>query len=203
MDNSDNKAGHNRGVVYRLLIFRAGLSWHNQNLLFNPGGYRYFWPSIEVNCNFECHKMNQELSIRIILENPPTGVDFGIQKGSGNQYETILNQRSIKNDLCFEFKVFVRESKSSLYNFTGPYVQGPSNERFIYIDIGTAAGQINSAWNRRLKIPLRDISSEMITQMLANSSLVLETKVAGTGKDGGPNCATVKPFPGWHLSPGL
>lgn len=144
--------------------------------------------------------MNQELSLRIILESPPAEVDFGLQKGSGNNYETILKQRSGKSDLCFEFKISVKESKTSLHNFTGPYVQGPSTERFIYIDIGTAAGQINSAWTRRLKIPLKDISSETIRQMLADSSLVLETKVPGTGKDGGPNCATVKPFPGWHLS---
>ena len=145
--------------------------------------------------------MNQELPLRIILESPPIGVDFGIQKGSGNKYETILKQRSNKDDLCFEFKISVKEGKTSLYNFSGPYVQGPSNERFIYIDIGTAAGQINSVWTRRLKIPLRDISSEMIKQILADSSLILETKVQGTGKDGGPNCATVKPFSGWHLGP--
>ena len=145
--------------------------------------------------------MNQELSIRIILESPPAGVDFGIQKGSGNTYETILKQRSSNQDLCFEFKISVKESKTSLHNFTGPYVQGPSNERFIYVDIGTAAGQINSVWTRRLKIPLRDISAETIKQMLTDSSLVLETKVPGTGRDGGPNCATVKPFSGWYLSP--
>lgn len=145
--------------------------------------------------------MNQELSIRIILESPPPGVDFGIQKGSGNNYETMLKQRSGKEDLCFEFKISVKESKDALYNFTGPYVQGPSNERFIYVDIGTAAGQFDSVWTRRLKIPLRGILIETIQQMLTGSSLVLETKVPGTAKDGGPNCATVKPFPGWHLSP--
>lgn len=150
--------------------------------------------------NFKNHEMNQELSLRVILESPPTGVDFGIQKGTGNNYDTILKQRSTKNDLCFEFKISVKESKSSLHNFTGPYVHGPSNERFIYIDIGIAAGQLNSAWTRRLKIPLRDISTETIKQILVDSSLVLETKVPGTGKDGGPNCATVKPFSGWHLS---
>ena len=145
--------------------------------------------------------MNQELPIRIILESPPVGVDFGIQKGSGNIYETILKQRSNKNDLCFEFEISVKEGKNGLQNFTGPYVHGPSNERFIYVDIGTAAGQINSVWTRRLKIPLRDISSETIKLALTDSSLVLETKVPGTGRDGGPNCATVKPFSGWHLSP--
>lgn len=143
--------------------------------------------------------MSQELAVRIILESPPLGVDFGIQKGSGNKYETILKQRSSENDLVFEFTILVKDGKAASYNFTGPYVHGPVTERFIYVDIGTAAGQFNSPWTRRLKIPLRDISSETVEQILADSSLILETKVPGTGKDGGPNCATVKPFSGWHL----
>lgn len=143
--------------------------------------------------------MIRELPLRIILESPPGGVDFGIQKGSGNQYETILVQKSSTSDLCFEFKILLKETKTSLYNFAGPFVQGPSNERFIYIDIGTAAGQKNSEWTRRLKIPLRDISTEIIEQILNDSSLVLETTVSGKGKDGSPNCATVKPFLGWKL----
>ena len=58
--------------------------------------------------------MNQELPIRIILESPPAGVDFGIQKGSGNIYETILKQRSNKNDLCLEFRISVKEGKNGL-----------------------------------------------------------------------------------------
>jgi hypothetical protein len=144
--------------------------------------------------------MNQELSLRIILESPPADVDFGLQKGSGNNYETILKQRSGKGDFCFEFTISVKESKTAVHDFGGPFVQGPSSERFIYIDIGTAAGQLHAAWSRRLKVPLRDISPETITQMLGDPSLVLETKVPGTAKDGGPNCATVKPFHGWHLS---
>ena len=143
--------------------------------------------------------MNQEISIRIIVERPPAGVDFGIQKGKGNPYETIQKQRSNNNDLSFEFKILVKEGQTPLPDFTGPNVQGPLNERFIYIDIGTYAGQIDSAWSRRLKIPLRDISSDTIQLLLTDSSFILETKVPGTGKDGGPNCATVKPFSGWHL----
>ena len=147
--------------------------------------------------------MNQELPIRIILEKPPTGVDFGIQKGNGNEYETIQKQRANNNDLCFEFKISIKESKTYLPNFSGPYVQGPLNERFIYVDIGTCAGQIDSVWSRRLKIPLRDISYETIKLLITDSTFILETKVPGTGKDGGPNCATVKPFSGWHLIPSL
>jgi hypothetical protein len=86
-----------------------------------------------------------------------------------------------------------------LPDFTGPYVHGTLSERFIYVDIGTCAGQFDSVWSRRLKIPLRDISPETIKLLLEGSALVLETKVPGTGKDGGPNCATVKPFSGWYL----
>jgi len=147
--------------------------------------------------------MNQEIALRIILESPPADVDFGLQKGSGNNYETILKQRSGKNDLCFQFSILVKETRNAAYSFGGPFVQGPPNERFIYIDIGTAAGQLNAAWSRRLKVPLRDISPQTIAQLLANPSLVLQTKVAGTGKDGGPNCATVKPFAGWQVSQAL
>jgi hypothetical protein len=143
--------------------------------------------------------MKQEIPIRIILENPPSGVDFGIQKGKGNPYETIQKQRSGKDDLCFECSIGVKTSQASMPDFTGPYVHGTLSERFIYVDIGTCAGQFDSVWSRRLKIPLRDISPETIKLLLEGSALVLETKVPGTGKDGGPNCATVKPFSGWFL----
>lgn len=143
--------------------------------------------------------MSQELPLRIILVSPPAGVVFGIQKGTGSHYETIFLQESDSNDLQFDFKILLKETKTSSYSFAGPIVQGPPTERFIYIDIGTAAGQTNSEWTRRLKIPLRDIPFETIQQILNNSSLVLETRVPGTGKDGGPNCATVKPFSGWQM----
>jgi hypothetical protein len=97
--------------------------------------------------------MNHDLPIRIILESPPAGVDFGVQKGKGNQYETIEKQRSNNNDLSFEFKISVNESQTSLPSFTGPYVQGTLNGRFIYIDIGTCAGQIDSVCLPISKIP--------------------------------------------------
>ena len=78
-------------------------------------------------------------------------------------------------------------------------MQGPVGERFVYIDIGTCAGQIDSNWSRRLKIPLRGITWNMIQQLETNAHSFLETHVPGVGRDGGPNCATVKPFDGWKL----
>jgi hypothetical protein len=144
--------------------------------------------------------MNQELTLRIILENPPTGVDFGLQKGSGSKYETVQIQRFSEKNLEFEFPITVKLNEDGLPNFLGVFVQGPSNQRFIYIDIGTCAGQRDTSWSRRLKIPLTGIDLNTIKKLSINSNKVLEAKVPGTGRDNGPNCATVKPFAGWHIS---
>jgi Family of unknown function (DUF5990) len=137
--------------------------------------------------------MERELTLRIVLEKPPRGVDFGLQKGRGSAYETIQKQRSTGNDLVFTFTVGVKAgSKAAEPALLGPFVQGPAAQRFVYLDIGTYAGQANSDWSRRLKIPLSGITMAMI-----ESQAVLEARVPGTGKDGGPSCATVKPFGGW------
>ena len=144
--------------------------------------------------------MERELTLRIILEKPPAGVDFGVQKGRGNDYETIQLQRFKGTDLRFEFTVRVKVGgKGETPNFLGPMVQGPTGERFVYLDIGTYAGQQETPWSRRLKIPLRGITLEMINET-ASRNAVLETRVPGTGKDGGPTCGTVKPFAGWTLA---
>ena len=82
---------------------------------------------------------------------------------------------------------------------SGHFVQGQAGNKFIYIDIGTYAGQTNTSWARRLKIPLTGITWEDIDKLYANPNFILEASVPGTGRDGGPNCATVKPFNGWQL----
>ena len=143
--------------------------------------------------------MPEELSLQIILEQPPAGIDFGLQQGRGSVYETVQKQRSGTNDLVFDFLVTAKLDKDGQPDFAGVFVQGPRTARFIYIDIGQCAGQHDTHWSRRLKIPLTGISPAMITELSANSNKVLEVKVPGTGKDKGPNCATVKPFSGWRI----
>jgi len=144
--------------------------------------------------------MNQELTLKITLERPPAGVDFGLQKGSGNNYEVLQKQRSPGEDLHFTFPITVKLAKDGSPNFLGPFVQGPPSQRFVYINIGQSAGQYNSAWNRRLKVPLTGIALETINELATNDQLLLQATVPGTGKDNGPNCATVKPFAGWHIA---
>jgi hypothetical protein len=138
--------------------------------------------------------MTRELTLRIVVEAPPSGVDFALQKGKGSAYEPVQKQRSKGNDLIFECQPSIRSGVSSDgMSLTGPFVQGPPRQRFVYLDIGTYAGQSDTPWSRRLKIPLEGITSEMIAK-----GGVLEVRVPGTARDGGPNCATVKDFKGWR-----
>lgn len=131
--------------------------------------------------------MEIALALRIVIEKPPAGVVFGVQKGRGGGYETILKQRSDGGDVTFDFVLPLKA------DFSGPLVQGPKGARFVYIDIGTAAGQFDSCWTRRLKIPLAGIDRA--------AKGVQEARISGTAKDGGPSCATVKPIGGWVTLP--
>lgn len=145
--------------------------------------------------------MERELTFRIVLEKPPAGVDFALQKGKGNDFEIVQKQRSRSDDLRFEFTArAVPGARGADPNLLGPFVQGKTGERFVYIGIGAFAGQVGG-WSRRLKIPLTGITAEMLSHIEKNSTLILETHVPGSGKDGTPTCATVKPFAGWELVP--
>ena len=143
--------------------------------------------------------MEQEILLRIVLESPTPGVDFALQKGKGSDYDTVQNQTSNGDDLKFEFPVSIRNGRDGNLQMGGPFVQGPAGERFVYVDIGTLAGQFDSPWSRRLKVPLRGISQDTIKRLLSDSQSILETRVPGKGRDGSPSCATVKPFDGWTV----
>ena len=139
-----------------------------------------------------------EVRLRIVLIAPPPGVDFGVQHGKGNDYTTIYKQKSNDADLIFEFTVTIKDNREDGFpNFLGPLTHGPTTGRFIYINIGKSAGQFDSSWDRRLKVPLAGITWEMIER--ASTKMLLEAQLPGTGKDGGPSCATVKPTEGWKV----
>jgi hypothetical protein len=141
------------------------------------------------------------VNFRLILTAPPSGVDFGVQSGRGASYRTIGTQRSGGGDLHFEFSVEARVTASpGAVDFRGPVVQGPPGARFVYVDIGTCAGQTGTPWSRRLKVPLSGISPKMLDDAAAQPEMVLAAEVPGTGADGGPSCASVKAFGGWRLS---
>jgi hypothetical protein len=132
------------------------------------------------------------VKLRIVVERPPKGVDYGLQKGRGSAYEVVQKQRSKGKDLIFEFEPAMKEGVwDPIAAMGGPFVQGPPGGRFVYLDIGQFAGQADCPWNRRMKIPLEGITVNMA------AAGTLETRVPGTGPDGTPACATVKYFDGW------
>jgi hypothetical protein len=142
--------------------------------------------------------MDDDVRFRIVLETPPAGVDYALQKGRGSAFEAVQTQRSKGADLRFEFSAQARSSGAGV-DFRGPFVQGPAGGRFVYIDIGQYAGQQGTPWSRRLKIPLAGITPEMIRRVSAAGTAVLEASIPGTGRDGSPACASVKEFAGWKL----
>jgi hypothetical protein len=140
------------------------------------------------------------IPLRIVLLKPPAGIDFSLQKGSGSKYEPVQIQRSGSDDLHFSFDVEIKgeREKNDQPGFGGAFVQGPPANRFVYINIGTYAGQALS-FGGRMKIPLTGITWDVVEQLKNDLKLILETRVPGTGKNGGPNYATVKPFDGWSV----
>jgi len=84
-------------------------------------------------------------------------------------------------------------------NFSGPFVQGKPGDRFLYVDIGKYAGQRNTTWARRMKVPLGHITWTLIEQA-AKTGKAIETRIPGTAKDGGPTAAsTAKLQSAWAL----
>jgi len=87
--------------------------------------------------------MESEITLQIILIKPTPGVVFGLQKGSGNNYETVQKQIPTSNDLTFTFTIKVKgdKLKDKLPKLSGSFVQGSADNKFVYIDIGKCAGQ--------------------------------------------------------------
>ncbi len=109
--------------------------------------------------------------------------------GSGAKLSIEQTQRSQGKDLRFEVEVSQADKGTEPPDFRGPAVQGKRGERFIYIGIGSYAGQAHAPWSGRLKIPLTGIPAD---------AKALEARVPGTARDGRPTFATVKPFGGWN-----
>jgi len=141
--------------------------------------------------------MSKELTLRILLENPVSGTVYGLQKGKGPNYETIQAQLGNGKDLCFDFIVQVKQTNGSDFLLSGPFVQGTPENRFVYIGIGSYAGQARAPWSGRVKVPLPEAT------LLNSKGNIGEHRwsctVPGRTKDGKPMFATVKPFNGWSM----
>jgi hypothetical protein len=135
-----------------------------------------------------------------VLVDPLVGVAFGIQKGRGAKHETVLVQLGGRADLRFDLSLELKSS-SGTPNFVGPFAQGPSNDRFVYVGVGTFAGQKDSVWSRRMKIPLSGITKTLVREVLSKPGHRLVARIPGTGRDGTPSCATTNTLDEWKIVP--
>ena len=142
--------------------------------------------------------MDREITLFINLVNPPKGVGFCLQKGKDELVDYVISKGK---DLVFELSARIKEGKDGSPVFLGDYTQGTPKERFVYICSGKRAGQADTLWDRRAKIPLSYITWPQIEKATYSSKLKLIASYEATGKDGGPSCATVPLTDGgWKIS---
>ncbi len=126
------------------------------------------------------------VKFRIVIEQPVAGVAHSLQAKDGEPLDPKKSRDG--KPLVFDFPVRIAPGPK----FSGDQVrrEGPER-RFVYIRIGQLAGDPSSPWSRRMKIDIHDIGNDLL-ERAAKSGGVIETRVAGTGPDGTPACATVQ-----------
>ena len=140
----------------------------------------------------------QEIPLRITLMRPPSGVVFCLQRGRA---DLVSPTEAAGEQVSFDFALRVHGDRNAgPPNLRGAFAQGPPATRFVYVNSGTSAGQEDSCWTRRAKVPLAGITWELIEQAISNPGTVLEARIPGTAKDGGPVCASVPLLEGGWLA---
>lgn len=134
----------------------------------------------------------QPITLRLRIQDPVLGVAYSLQDKKNHPVGPV-----IAGDGPLAFDVPVRVAPGP--RFLGEFVrsEGPSR-RFVYIAIGTSAGQHGSTWTRRAKIDIHTIPADLLANALEGA--VLEVLLPGRAKDGGPACATVVPLQSWHVA---
>lgn len=130
------------------------------------------------------------ITLRLTIIDPMPGVRYSLQKDDAPHEPLTANDAPLSFDVPIQLKADNR--------FGGPFVRREGKERrFIYIRIGTSAGDHLSEWSRRAKIDIHDIPPALLDE--ARQGRVLEIVLPGRGKDGTPACATVRSATGWQV----
>jgi hypothetical protein len=132
------------------------------------------------------------ITLRLRIQDPVPGVAYSLQDKKNHPVGPV-----VASDGPLAFDVSARVAPGP--RFLGEFVrsEGPIR-RFVYIAIGTSAGDHGSTWTRRAKIDIHTIPADLLA--LALEGVVLEVLLPGRAKDGGPACATVAPLEGWRVA---
>ena len=127
------------------------------------------------------------INMRIVIEQPVVGVLHSLQAKD----DSPLDPKSSREGEALAFDFRIRVGPGPKFFGDQGRRDGPAR-RFVYIRIGQLAGDASSPWSRRMKIDIHDIAGDLL-ERAATSGAVIETTVDGTGKDGTPACATLRP----------
>ena len=139
-----------------------------------------------------------ELPLRVVVENPVPGLVMALQRGAAGKAELVGRVIGSGEVVIFDLEVAVEGAlPDGRPRLLGPYVQGPPAERFVYLCVGLYAGQPDSPWNGRVKVPIGGITWDLIEALTPGCRL--EGRVGGRGRKDGPALATVPILePGWR-----
>jgi hypothetical protein len=129
-----------------------------------------------------------EVRARIVIERPVAGVMHSLQEDDA-PLDPKVSQAG--EPLAFDFPLRIERTADGA-KFFGKQVrrEGPVR-RFVYVRVGTAAGDRASPWTRRMKIDIHDVDPALLDAALVGG--VLEGTLDGTLPDGSPACATIRP----------
>ena len=125
---------------------------------------------------------------RIVLVAPPAGVAFALQRGKRELAPFFVSTGA---DLQLDFGIQVEHASGGSVRFSGEFVQGRPGGKFVYVNSGILAGQEKSWWTRRAKVSLELLKWPVIHRVASEPTLLLEARISGTARDGGPACASV------------
>jgi hypothetical protein len=146
--------------------------------------------------------MNRQLTFRIVVDHPLAGVTYSVQRGRSDLLAPV---RPTKSELVFEFPLTLADIDADPPRLTGECAQGPAQQRFVYVNSGSLAGQKDSCWTRRAKVPLHGIKRSVLAKAVKRGEgedLVLEARIHGLARDGGPACASVPLLAEWSIRGG-
>jgi len=140
-----------------------------------------------------------ELQIILVLTAPPSDVLFAVQHGRDGLLQPYASTADL---ISFAITMNLGPALADgSFNFRGPFAQGTPDDRFIYVNSGTYAGQLGCRWERRAKIKLAGIPRGLVETAAGDANCAIEGRIPGTARDGGPVCATVPPLSiGWQLA---
>jgi hypothetical protein len=138
-----------------------------------------------------------ELPIRIVVEHPLPELAIALQRGKADKATLVPPSSRSPDAVVLDLDVTVDgHLPDGRPRLLGLCVQGPPDARFVYLPLGRYAGQADSEWAGRVKVPLGGIGWDQIEALSPGARLA--ARIKGQSPKGGPALASMRLLPpGW------